>query len=220
MIPHAIHQVWNTAEVPSVYPPAYIRSWAGNHPDYAYRLWTFADLVGLAGRRFPDFLAVFRSDTAAVIKADFGRLMVLHDVGGVYADLDYACLRHLGPIIDVPGRELVASEMNTGNAYVHNALMASAPGHPLILDVLRKGLANWLTGERQPERVVGPDVFGPAVRRYVGPDLYLAPPAELCPCSWLTESEKLRETIRHESIADLRRRYSDAYAVTHWCHNW
>lgn len=221
-IPPLIHQTWETRDVPrAIYPPHWLNSWRECHPTWPYRLWTDADLADLARAKYPDFLPVFGSTAPGVVKADFGRLLVLHELGGLYADLDYLCLKPFGPLLRA--NRLLLSTMQAPRPYVHNALLATIPGHPFIMSVLHRALHTFHTAAPlpRPELVAGPDVFSSAAATCHGGDLTLAPPEQLCPLSWLNPHDvQRRPRLEAMSLEQLRANFPQAYALTFWWHNW
>lgn len=60
------------------------------HPDLPHRLFLKEDIEALLGQRFPaEVLTAFRSLRPYAYKADLARYCILHEFGGVYADLSY-----------------------------------------------------------------------------------------------------------------------------------
>jgi mannosyltransferase OCH1-like enzyme len=219
LIPRYIHQTWKTTDIPSVYRSAWLNSWIDCHPEWHYRLWTDHDLGELARQRFPEFYPIFASNTQGVVKSDFGRLLVLYEFGGIYADLDYACLRNFDNLLS--RGDLIVSTMDASLKYIHNALVVSVPRHPLLASVLDRALSIWAAGaETRPPRIAGPEVFGAAVREYRQKDLYIAPHDLLCPLSWKTQGRAQRQSLHDLDSMALRKKYHEALAITFWTRNW
>lgn len=141
MIPRILHQTWRSADI-----PAHLRgfhdSWRRLHPAWDFRLWTDSDNESLLSHHYSEFLPYFRQAVPSILRVDMARLAYLHRHGGVYADLDYEPLRPFDSLLDTD-HALVARERRgigrllRGRDYVINALLASPPGHPLWLEVMR-----------------------------------------------------------------------------------
>lgn len=227
-IPNLIHQT-GPEPIPAAYKPEWQQSWKDAHPAWAYTFYSDADLLALAEASYPDLAPIFaHADTPGVVRGDFGRLMALHHVGGVYADLDYACLKPLDALL--AGKSLVISEMARRAVPVdsppflrhfHNALMAAEAGHPFLRAMLDAALVTWQAGEvRAAELIAGPEALRRCLRVYDGGDVYVSPPGELCPVSWRQVDAGGRDQYAAMSLDQLRAQFPDAYAVTFWLHQW
>jgi hypothetical protein len=224
-IPHVIHQTWKTANnLPEYYRPEWQQSWKDNHPSWQYRFWTDSDLRKLAADKYPEHLPVFDSPNRwpGVVRGDLGRLMVLDQFGGVYADLDYVSLRPLEPLVDVAGRTFIGAVLPSYmQLFVPQAFVASAPGHPILRDVLANGVS-WV--KRDVPNVIrgyGFSAFSGTFRLHErDAGVYKAPPEELCPLSWMPQHYEEVHNNRRLSVADLRTAYPRAYAITFWETGW
>jgi mannosyltransferase OCH1-like enzyme len=227
MIPVFIHQTWKDNAVPrDVYPQEWQDSWQLKHPGCIYKLWTDEDLTMTARVHFRELQAVFEDgSTPGVVKADFGRLMSVYRYGGIYADLDYRCLKDLRPLLS-RDYTFVASAAEGEPNYIHNAFFAARPRHPLLVEIMLEGLKNWRKDKKQkPEDIAGPNVFGPAVWRYkqlseeADRKVWVAPPDLLCPHPW-THTTAKKNNLPKEVLEQPEKCYPDAYAITYWVHGW
>ena len=99
-IPKIIHQTWETNNIPyDVYKKEWVESWKKNHPDWEYKLWTDEDRRALIKRHYLWFLKIYDSYELDIMRADAARYFILHYCGGLYADLDYECLKNIEPLI-------------------------------------------------------------------------------------------------------------------------
>lgn len=150
MIPRLIHQTWINKAIPAPLA-AYVETWRCLHPDWQYRLWTDADLADLVESRFPEYSDIYRSYPLPVMRADFGRYLILKAFGGVYADLDAEALAPfdalLGSSVPIFAEEpashtqLEFVQRRGFDRLVSNAVIASPPGHPFwdfLLNLLRR----------------------------------------------------------------------------------
>lgn len=89
IIPKIIHQIWlGDGDVPIKYL-SFIDSWKSHHPDWEYHLWTVDHLIPLRNQRSYD------QTTDVVQKTNIVRYEVLYQYGGIYVELDTACLKIL-----------------------------------------------------------------------------------------------------------------------------
>jgi inositol phosphorylceramide mannosyltransferase catalytic subunit len=65
------------------------------------------------------------------VAGDALRPFLLHAYGGLYLDMDVECLEPVDPTLQ--GFQLVLQMEDEGSKSLNNAVMASAPGHPLWL---------------------------------------------------------------------------------------
>ncbi|AJX32585.1 glycosyltransferase family 32 protein [Burkholderia oklahomensis] len=136
-IPKTLHQIWYQGEhaLPEKYR-RYRASWRRNHPDWTLRLWDARALREHVAAHHRWFLPRYDAFAHDIQRIDSARYCVLATFGGLYADVDIESLRPVDALLD--GHELVLSATRGYN----NALIGSAPGHPLwrtVLDALRDG---------------------------------------------------------------------------------
>jgi mannosyltransferase OCH1-like enzyme len=139
-IPHLIHQTWKTASVPLRWRHL-VRSVKRNHPGWTYRLWTDEEMDTHVAANHPDLHPVYRAFEKNVMRADVFRYVVMHDLGGLYCDLDYEFLR---PYPYGDAQVVLGEERSPGDGHqqVANYVFASVPGHPLWKDMLDDLVAN------------------------------------------------------------------------------
>ncbi len=143
VIPRIVHQVWLGADQPA--PPPHMlaasRTWSDRNPGWEHRVWTAADVEELFARARPDLEEFYRDYPRWIQRADAARYLILHEHGGVYADMDIACARALEPLA---GEELVLAP--TWPFGLSNDLMMARPGHPFfrkLLDGLPGAFRRW-----------------------------------------------------------------------------
>jgi mannosyltransferase OCH1-like enzyme len=88
VIPKKIHQIWLGGELPENYKRL-TESWLKYNPDWEYKLWTDSDVIDLD---FPN-KGIFNSISNLGMKADLLRIEILNKFGGLYADIDFECLK-------------------------------------------------------------------------------------------------------------------------------
>lgn len=158
-IPRKIHQIWLGSPPPKRLEVA-IKSWLG-WKGWEYQLWTDDTITSLKLRN-PELFATLTNPGE---RSDFLRYEILFQFGGLYTDLDCICLKpaffdfyHLNYDF-YAGLEPI----ETANFRISccNAIIGSAPGHP-ILDALIVNLpANLkaIPGRRQTWSRTGPIYF-------------------------------------------------------------
>ena len=209
MIPPIIHQMWKTEAVPPAFT-AWCDTWRQQHPGWAYRFWTDATLEAFVATHYPDFLTTYRAYPRGILRADAARVMLLHHVGGLYADLDAECLR---PFDDLLGenRILLAEEPLAHRqsllvrsrrlpSVLCNAVMLSPPGHPFWREVLAAMQRN--SAAPSVLDATGPFLLSGVAARH-NEAFRVLPPESLYP-------------LTREGTGDL----AQARAIHHWAGTW
>jgi mannosyltransferase OCH1-like enzyme len=136
LIPKIIHQLWKDDSVPE--------KWSGNvdsvkrfHPGWEYRLWTDAKMEDYVREQHPELFPTYIGFSRHIMRVDVFRYVLLHDIGGLYCDLDFEFLRPY----DYADAQMVFSleaDESYGDPYsaIANFFMVSVPGHPFWADVL------------------------------------------------------------------------------------
>ena len=227
-IPKIIHQMWKTSDVPSTWR-ALAESWKRHHPDWEYRLWTDEDCRRLVVERYPSLLPVYDAYSYNIQRADAARYLILHAMGGVYADLDMECLKPLATLLEshafVAALEPACHEKNLGEKNVAcNAFMASVPGHRLlatIADDLAK-TRPVITLHREVLNTTGPLMLTRVIRQ-LGADaaVTLLPSSSVYPIANNTpQQESLMaggfpaQALRDQLVRD------GSYAIHYWANSW
>lgn len=107
-IPNIVHQLWKSNDVRtySTEIEASRDSWKNvfERLNYTVKLWTDDAILHLVKRRYSWILSTYEAYPQNIQRADIARLLVIHEEGGIYADLDVypasagpiQCLQHLG----------------------------------------------------------------------------------------------------------------------------
>ena len=203
MIPRILHQLWNTEETPAEWQFC-VESWRRHHPDWEFRLWTASQWRELVRVHYPDFLPTYDACSYDIQRIDAVRYLILHHVGGVYADLDLECLQPVDGLIErggfMIGREPEAHEQRGGVSMLCNAFMAASRGHAFLehtVDVVQRRNQAILVHEE----VLAPAAFYPLAADSAELRLLLASPAE---------AEPIRRACRERG----------AYGVHYWANSW
>ncbi len=223
MIPKLIHQTWKTKEIPyNIYNPVWISSWILHHPEWKYRLWTDEDLQNLTEEYFPEHLEFFIK-APGVVKSDYGRYLLLHLYGGLYADLDYECYKPIEPLLN--GQNIIFSYTNQFETTINNALLAcdsSDSAKKFYKNALHTCFNNW-TSTIRVETATGPDMLTKLWLQHNKPGKVYGSKI-LCPINWTCPDHLAiaQGSITKENLSILKKKYIDegAYAATYWTHNW
>ncbi|ELU12549.1 hypothetical protein CAPTEDRAFT_54872, partial [Capitella teleta] len=142
-IPHIIHQVWDTRDIPHFFH-AWVSRWMDVNPGWGYWLWTIDDAKLLIGSQYPEYLALFESYPEVIHRADAMRYFILHHFGGVYMDLDMEPLKPLDNWTS--NYDVVLSQECYEHTYVVrgesepnivNGVMFARPQHPFFLSAVK-----------------------------------------------------------------------------------
>lgn len=226
-IPQIIHQTWKTEYIPyHTYDRRWVESWSRMHPDWLGVLWTDERLRALGRACYPEHELMYRAEVPGIFLADFGRYMILHRFGGLYVDLDYECLKPMGPLLE--GHRFVTSYTNDTDLELNNALIAAAPGHPLLARYMEACCRRWKIAEARGTLPEGPGwVTGPVMMTEETAE-FLAAGGEairvhdarlLCPIDWRKGLSIHRRTLPPDVIGRVREDYPEAHAATYWTHN-
>jgi inositol phosphorylceramide mannosyltransferase catalytic subunit len=214
-IPQKIHQTWKNNVIPyHVYDKRWVDSWQKKHPKWRYKLWTDLDLQNLAAQHCPQYLQILEQGSG-VIKADFGRYLVMYYEGGLYIDLDYECFKDLSPLIQ--DRDILLTYVEDGGE-VSNALLAAVPGHPLFKEVIEE-CAQRFGRHDEVEKITGPIVFTEVVKKLDLESSVLSSKL-LSPISWRRNESIFYRTFTYAETAHFKERYPESYAATYWTYHW
>tara|TARA_B100000029_G_scaffold287942_1_gene281739 strand:- start:3148 stop:3906 length:759 start_codon:yes stop_codon:yes gene_type:complete len=136
VIPKIIHQLWKTDIIPGRWQAA-VNAVKRYHPGWEYRLWTDEMMEAHVRDFHPELFSSFMGFDLPIMRADVFRYMLMHDLGGMYCDLDYEFLRPF----DYADSELVLSleydkSYGDGEDQIANFVFASVPKHKLWQDIL------------------------------------------------------------------------------------
>lgn len=136
-IPSLIHQTVKDKANLSCEMQSNIATWKNLNPTYTHHLWDDADIRSLVKSHYPKLVPwPFDAYRTGTERSDVFRVLVLHNLGGVYADIDTACLQPIDSWPDVDnarallGVEYYSTEKD--NPKLLNWAMAAAPRHTLF----------------------------------------------------------------------------------------
>lgn len=135
-IPKITHQLWKTEDIPQRWRAA-VESVERYHKNWEHRLWTDAAMDDHVRRHHPTFYPVFVGFERQIMRVDVFRYVLMHDIGGMYCDLDYEFLRPY----DYGDADVVLSlerdvAYGDDKDFIGNFFFASVPKHAFWVDVL------------------------------------------------------------------------------------
>lgn len=132
--PKIIWQTWKSkTNMPDKFK-RYSKEWKKLHKTYRYILLDDKDLRDIVKRFVPQYLKKYDDFTSNIERVDFARYVILHNYGGVYADMDTLPLKNIDNFVSkniiVLGCEPSehAHEMYGRDKVLCNAFMISPPG--------------------------------------------------------------------------------------------
>jgi mannosyltransferase OCH1-like enzyme len=134
-----IHQIWfgniptkREAKKTLVGLKKYQESWVMNNPLWAYKCWNLDDCRKLIKEHFPEHLSMYDSYPYQIQRCDCVRYFILYRYGGLYADMDYCCVKPWDTVMEkyTKGLYIVETPNKIANdVHVSNSLMFSVKGH-------------------------------------------------------------------------------------------
>jgi hypothetical protein len=217
-----IHQTWKDYDIPrNIYRESWQDSWKNMSPDWEYKFWTDEDNERLVRDDYPMFWDIFQKVKKGVIKSDLCRLLYLHKHGGIYADMDFICLKDMDALLTPLGDHIVLGKHNNSGQPLPNAWMYSPKGDTFWLAMAFDAFNDLAKKvSRSTEQVAGPDRLNWAVDVHK-PNHTLLSHDLIYPRAWGDpECDRVARSIDWECVDLLKEAYPKSYAVTYWTHNW
>lgn len=195
-----IHQIWVGSDPVPPRHEEWIEGWKEQHPEWEHRLWGEEGLLNV----LPDeALRFYHAAESYAGKADVARIWLVHELGGVYVDTDFQCLKPIDELLH-GCRAFVA--FSRYEAKVINALFGATAEHPFIRALIRE-----LPSAFDPEVAskAGPILFSQVAKnrsdvRKFEQDIFLP----------ITATDQYRLEIEDEAY------WRDSYAVHHFEGSW
>ena len=135
-LPKIIHQQWITSNITDFFFLKWRAQWKElfPEPEYQHILWTDETQLQLIKANYSFFLDTYLNYRHGIQRADSSRYFILHQYGGLYADLDYEPLVNFWEYLpqDRPG--IIESPYKFNEEY-QNSLMSSPAFDPFWLNV-------------------------------------------------------------------------------------
>jgi mannosyltransferase OCH1-like enzyme len=186
-IPPLIHQVFfshSPGKVSTFRPSKYQISWQSS--EFAYNFYTDVAAQSLIENHLLEYLSMFNSLPAPILRTDFFKYAVLFVLGGIYSDLDVRLMHPLpwpelqefdvDMIIGIEGDNTLTG-LSRGLQF-ESWTIASAPGHPILHCAMNKVrdqtehfLPTW-TATTDIEEIImdwtGPGIWSDCITEYIG----------------------------------------------------
>jgi mannosyltransferase OCH1-like enzyme len=232
--PKIIFQTWKN-KTPPKKMAYWAETWRSNNPDYEYIVWDDAENRRFVADKFSWFLPTYDSYDVEIKRADAIRYMFLYTYGGIYADMDFECLKPFDSLLEEYGRyDIILGKMDSGtqsslsNTQWHssnnipNAIMISKPRCDFWIRVLQRMVVKATTPGR-PEVQTGPIVLKEVYSSAWTESIKLLSPQILYPISWVTDEDERLAALKadeHSLTQTMKSKYPSSYAVTYWAHSW
>ncbi len=243
-------QTWKSTDL-STAPPIFRicqPSWQRYHPQWAYTLIDDDGIERYVRAHFPSFWQdSWQQFPPGIERADLIRYLFLFREGGLYADLDFECLRPFDAVLEDSTTDVVLGRLRRPRhpeGHPNALLAARRPCQLFWLLVLEEAMK--AVGAARTVERTGPVVLGRAIDAYrAGPPppsslrvtslldvdtgsvvdggLTVLPPEAVYPICWLSQQWKRRLFLRlrpHLSHEQLKTLFPRALAVTYWTHAW
>lgn len=187
ILPKLIHQTVKDKESMSCEVQESIQSWIDMNPGYTHILYDDADLLDFVQEHYPELLPIYKALPSNIERTDTWRYLVLHKLGGVYADSDVKCMQSISTwnqendfdaalLVGIAKRNMKTGDTKEFNQFV----MAAMPGHPVLATMPMviagnlayshlRGMAMHGRGKKYDEQILmrtGPMAFTSALKAY------------------------------------------------------
>jgi len=209
-IPKIIHHIWLGSPLPQEYK-ILRETWMRHHPGWTFMLWTDKEIdeFNLKNRHLYDEATNYGA------KSDIARYEILYEIGGLYVDTDFECLKPFDPFHH--SCDFYAGLAAWDNVLSFNGLIAAVPGHPVLKECIDN--IKPMPENETPAQLhfrTGPDYFTrcyfAAMKNYDGPSI-LFPAKYFYPWPHHKREEKSRKEI-------LRWVRPESFAIHHWHVSW
>lgn len=234
MIPRIIFQTWKTHKIPQKWM-AWHKSWTDMNPDYEIVIQDDAENRQLVKNHFPEYLEFYDHFAAEIYRADLVRYFFLYHYGGIYADLDFECLRPFDSLLEkYAGKEIIVGNCEKDFIDIPNALMISAPGCRFWLDVVDRIMRTfktprgdedpWTMHKCSPHLATGPVPLTETYLEMKDPGkvaiteqyiFYHLTSKKLKPLIYTRRKGTFYKQLRREEAIRI-----GAYAITYWTGSW
>lgn len=108
-------------------------------PEYKYIMWNDEDLENLILNDFSWYYNIYKSYKQNIQRIDIVRYFILYKYGGIYADMDYMCMKNFYDLL--PSDKISISESPyKNNEHLQNALMISNKNNIFWLLVINEAI--------------------------------------------------------------------------------
>ena len=165
LVPARLVQTWKTLDLGALAPIA--RTWREWNPGFAYTLFDDAACAAFIDRFGARVASAYARIGPGAFRADLWRYCELYANGGVYVDVDTACLGSVYAVLDPAATLAVPVDLDPTNLF--NAFVAAAPEHPVMRMCIDAVVENVEANKPQfGLGFSGPALLGACVAAYLG----------------------------------------------------
>jgi len=132
-------------------------SWKRNFPQWEYKMWTDEDLDTLIRTKYAWFYTIYSNYPKKIMRIDAARYFILYDQGGIYADMDFECVKNFEHVIPQGLAFAAETPFGTFGEVYQNALMGSPEKHEFWIRVFE----DLVDHSKEPDvlQATGPEVI-------------------------------------------------------------
>jgi mannosyltransferase OCH1-like enzyme len=182
MIERNIFQIWIQGEtnLPSKFKRN-AESIKKHHPEWSYSCLGDVEIRAILSEIDKKYLDVYNGFSLLAQKSDYARYILLYIYGGLYADVDVACIKPLDPLLDSISEDLIVSKTslnafesvcNCRDTYcINNGIIACKKGNPIMLEMIEYINANptcrYLPSMLCVMQTTGPNAFFNIIKKHM-----------------------------------------------------
>jgi inositol phosphorylceramide mannosyltransferase catalytic subunit len=221
-IPKILHFIWLGSSLPERVLYC-IQTWKIKHSEYEIKIWdeSCLQLINWYDHKIE---AAFHNAHSFAEKADYLRIQILYQYGGIYVDTDFLCLKSIDSLRQNNVEFFAGFEMPNSWAksklYICNALMGSTA----YSEILKRYFSLFQTIEEaphlDPNHRSGPGIISKILEDAIEEDEHC--PVLILPCSYFypTPYEWNWELV-HERFSEFESMIQpETYAVHLWAKSW
>jgi inositol phosphorylceramide mannosyltransferase catalytic subunit len=106
----------------------YRDTWIMKNPDWVYKCWDSDEALNIVKKFYPEHLNMYKNYNYEIQRCDLIRYFILHRYGGLYADMDYCCVKPWNEVLRLYKSDIYFVETPnkmTQGVHVSNSLMYS-----------------------------------------------------------------------------------------------
>jgi len=225
IIPRILHQTWKSEELPPTFKK-WVSTWKERHPSWQHILWTDEMNRKFIATDFPWFLETYDAYETNIQRVDAARYFILYHYGGVYVDMDFACLRNIEPLLEgetcVLGREHDEHcKTHKKSLIISNAFIACAPKHPFISMLCNEAgtaLPKTYSSNTRVLESTGPFMLTRVFEQF--PEKKSLKVLHYSAMYPLTKSEAKKALPVEEAPAEIKEKLKNAFAIHYYYGTW
>ena len=244
MFPKKIHQTWvdfNNRGSLSSNENRWIDTWKQKNPSYEYKLWTKQENDDLVANHYSDYKDSYDNYDREIKRVEFAKACYLHKYGGIYADVDFECLKSFDALLDEHSDcEVILGRMWTDDSddapectkqisSLDTSIAISKPGSDFWLHYMN-AMSSRTNQDYTKEYATGAIALNDSYASFFGKEkIIILPKENFFPLSWVSvlRGDSNTRDIRNKERSgggltnqEKQDNFSNAYAVTYWNESW